>query len=135
MMLTIPTMTPSSHSSCVSVEKSRKVRQNFTEVSISPNEVVPADPFMKPISIPPPATLRAAKLSPWWPQYKAATIVENDGHLKNRTWELVKKSSIPYGKSILRGKWVFDDKRDEFGKIFEIQSSLCCHGLHSKKGN
>ena len=66
-------------------------------------------------------------------QYKAATIVENDGHLKNRR-ELVKKSSIPYGKSILRGKWVFDDKRDEFGKILKFKARYVVMGFTQKKG-
>ena len=72
--------------------------------------------------------------SPWWPQYKAATIVENDGHLKNRTWELVKKSSIPYGKSILRGKWVFDDERDEFGKNLKFKARYVVMGFTQQKG-
>src|SRR6478672_4716376 len=69
------------------------------------------DPFAKPISIGPPKALREARLSPWWPQYRAAAQVEYDGHLLSKTWELVPRSSVPKGKNILRDKWVFDDKR------------------------
>jgi hypothetical protein len=60
---------------------------NFTSVTVSPNETVPSDPFLKPVGIPPPVTLREARLSPWWPQYRAAMDVEYQGHRKNGTWE------------------------------------------------
>ena len=62
-----------------------------------------SDPFDKPMGAPPPETLREARLSPWWPQYKEAMQKEYDGHIKSGTWELVSKQSIPKGKNILRG--------------------------------
>ena len=111
--MTLFTPAPASSTSSVPIlaPKSQKTVQNYTSVDSSPNESVPSDPFLKPVGIPPPTTLREARLSPWWPQYRSAMDVEFQGHLKNATWELVKKASIPFGKSILRGKWVFDDKR------------------------
>ena len=48
-----------------------------------------ARPMEKPMSIGPPETLREARLSPWWPQYKAAMVVEIDGHVENQTWIVV----------------------------------------------
>ena len=115
-------------------EKTLGSMGNFTAVKISPIEKVPLDPFLKPVGIPPPATLREARLSPWWPQYQIAAGVEYDGHIKNGTWELVEKSSIPRGKNILRGKWVFDDKRDEKGKILKFKARYVAMGFTQKKG-
>ncbi len=43
------------------------------------------NPLEKPVSIPPPETLREARLSPWWPQYRDAMQVEYDDHLENKT--------------------------------------------------
>jgi hypothetical protein len=104
-------------------------------VAISSNESVPSDPFLKPVGIPPPATLREARLSPWSPQYKLAMDVEFQGHMKNGTWALVKKASIPFGKNILRGKWVFDDKRGEDGKIIKFKARYVAMGFTQKKGS
>ena len=92
------------------------------------------DPFAKPISIGPPKTLREARLSPWWPQYRAAAQVEYDGHLLSKTWELVPKGSVPKGKNILRGKWVFDDKRGEDGRILKFKARFVAMGFTQKEG-
>ena len=88
----------------------------------------------KPMSIPPPSTLREARQSPWWPRYKRAAEEEIEGHLKNQTWELVLISSIPYGRNILRGKWVFDDKRGEDGKLLRFKARFVAMGNTQKKG-
>jgi hypothetical protein len=105
---------------------------NFTSVPVSAN--IPVDPFKKPIGILPPKTLREARISPWWPEYKKACQVEYDGHIKNGTWVLVQKSSIPKGKNIMRGKWVFDDKRDEKGNIAKFKARFVAMGFTQKKG-
>jgi len=88
----------------------------------------------KPVGIPPPKTLREARLCPWWPEYKKAAQTEFDGHLKSQTWTLVPRSSVPPGKNILRGKWVFDDKRDEAGKIIKFKSRFVAMGFTQKYG-
>ena len=88
----------------------------------------------KPLGIPPPENLGEARRSPWWKHYKEAAQVEYDGHLKNKTWELVHKSSIPARKNILRGKWVFDDKRGEDGKMTRFKARFVAMGNTQKKG-
>ena len=90
--------------------------------------------MQKPISIGPPKTLREARLSPWWPQYRAAAQIEYDGHIQSGTWDLVPKASIPPGKNILRGKWVFDDKRGEDGKILKYKARFVAMGFTQKEG-
>ena len=68
-------------------------------------------PMEKPLAIEPPATLGEARRSPWWPQYKAAMGVELDGHAENKTWTVVPRSTMPRGTNLIRGKWVFDDRK------------------------
>ena len=88
--------------------------------------------FDKPLSISPPATLREAKLSPWWPYYKKAIQAEYDGHLESKTWETVPLKSVPFGKNILRGKWILDDKRGEDGKILKFKARFVAMGNTQK---
>jgi hypothetical protein len=106
---------------------------NFSNVEVDENPDY-SDPFSKPVSIGPPKTLREARLSPWWPQYRDAAQIEYDGHIKSKTWQLVEKSSIPPGKNILRGKWVFDDKRGEDGKILKFKARFVAMGFTQKEG-
>ena len=73
-------------------------------------------------------------LSPWWPQYKIACQVEIDGHETNKTWELVPITQVPKGKNILRGKFVFDDKRGEDGKIARFKARFVAMGYTQKYG-
>jgi hypothetical protein len=89
---------------------------------VQPNIDFRKNPRDKPISIPPPQTLREAQLSPWWPEYKDAMHVEYDGIIENNTWEIVLRSQMPSGANLVRGKWVFDDKRDEDGKILKFKA-------------
>ena len=88
--------------------------------------------FDKPISISPPATLREAKLSPWWPHYKKAIQAEYDGHLESKTWETIPIKNVPFGKNILRGKWILDDKRGDDGKIVKYKARFVAMGNTQK---
>jgi hypothetical protein len=106
---------------------------NFTDVLRTP-EKLPTDPFKKPIGIPAPATLREARLSPWWPEYKKASQLEYDGLLKNKTWELVPVSAVPKGKTIIKGKWVFADRRTETGLISKFKARFVAMGFMQRKG-
>ena len=108
----------------------KKTSTNFTNVSqqILP---VPTNPYDKPISISPPATIREARLCPWWPQYKEACDAEYQGHVDAGTWELVAR---PNGKNILRGKWVFSDQRGEDGKISKFKARFVAIGSSQKYG-
>jgi hypothetical protein len=92
------------------------------------------NPLEKPISIPPPQTIREAVLSPWWPQYKEAMKVEYDGAVQNGTWTLIPRSDMPPGSNLIRGKWVFDDKRDEKGKILKFKARFVAMGFTQKQG-
>ncbi len=106
---------------------------NFSNVALE----IPPDmknPFDKPIAIPPPATLREAKLSPWWSEYKKAAQLEYDGHIDAGTWEIVPITSVGSGKNILRGKWIFDDKRGEDGKILKFKARFVAMGCTQKFG-
>ena len=86
------------------------------------------------MSIGPPETLREARLSPWWAQYKAAMDVEMDGHKENSTWEVVDRGKMPRGTNLIRGKWVFDDKRGEDGKILKFKARWVACGYSQKPG-
>ena len=88
--------------------------------------------FDKPLSISPPATLREAKLSPWWPYYKKAIQAEYDGHLESKTWVSIPLKNVPSGKNILRGKWILDDKRGEDGKILKFKARFVAMGNTQK---
>jgi hypothetical protein len=95
---------------------------------------LPTKPADKPTYIPPPKNLREAMLSPWWPQYKIAAQVEIEGLEKNQTWELVPITQVPRGKNILRGKFVFDDKRGEDGKILRYKARFVAMGYSQEYG-
>ena len=114
-------------------QRLRELQNNFTHVE-KDIQKIPVDPILKPLEIPPPKTLKEARLSPWWPQYEEAAQKEYDGHLKNGTWTLVPISSIPPGKNILRGKWVFDDKRNEAGQILKFKARFVVMGFTQKPG-
>lgn len=92
-----------------------------------------SDPFAKPVGIAAPETLREAKQSPWWPQYRKAAEDEIKGHEDSKTWILVPHSSLPKGTNILRGKWVFDDKRGEDGKMTRFKARYVAMGFTQKK--
>ena len=88
--------------------------------------------FDKPLSIAPPATLREAKLSPWWPLYKIAIQAEYDGFLASNTFEKVLLKNVPKAKNILRGKWILSDKRGEDGKILKYKARFVAMGNTQK---
>ena len=107
------------------------LKTNFSQAE--PEEKMDRDdPFGKPVGIPPPRTLREAKMSPWWPQYHDACQAEIDGHKKSGTWDLVDFSTIPKVKNILRGKWVLDDKRGEDGRVLKFKARYVAMGNTQK---
>ena len=112
-------------------EKIFSVEQKYAEVGELVEVSAEQD---KPISIPPPKTFREAMLSPWRKQYFQAAQKEIDGHVKSETWTLIPRSQLPRGKNILRGKWVFTDKRDERGKIVKFKARFVAMGFTQKFG-
>jgi hypothetical protein len=78
--------------------------------------------------------MREAKLSPWWADYRKAAEDEIAGLEKRGTWELVPIADVPKGKNILRGKFVFDDKRDTLGKLVRFKARFVAMGFTQKEG-
>lgn len=122
---------PVRHSSRVIAAPSRLTYERKYIQSALAVEAAPVD---KPMSIPPPKTLREAKLSPWWPQYKRGTEEEIAGLERNQTWDLVPISDVPKGKNIIRGKFVFDDKRGQDGKVIRFKARFVAMGFTQKPG-
>ncbi len=112
-------------------ERLAQLQFSSVEPEVAPNF---SQPYDKPVGIAPPKTYREASLSPWWPQYKEAAQKEVDGHVLSRTWELVLKKDVPHGKNVIRGKWVFDDKRGEDGKIVKFKARFVAVGSSQKHG-
>ena len=74
-------------------DKAEKNYVNLTQSDPLPD--LKKSNFDKPLAIAPPATLREAKLSPWWPFYKVAIQTEYDGHIESGTWEKVLLKNVP----------------------------------------
>ena len=106
---------------------------NFSTV-VPSEKFDPTLPFEKPLAIGPPPTLGEARRSPWWTQYKAAMAKEMNGHSENKTWVVVPRNSMPRGTNLIRGKWVFDDKRGEDGKILKFKARYVACGYSQKPG-
>ena len=67
-------------------------------------------------------------------EYKKAAQIEYDGHIAAGTWEIVPLKTVPFGSNILRGKWIFDDKRGEDGKILKFKARFVDMGCTQKYG-
>ena len=52
----------------------------------------------------------------------------------NKTWTVVDVASIPYGRRIIRCKWVWKIKRDELGQIARYKSRLVACGNAQEAG-
>ena len=86
------------------------------------------------MSIGPPLTFGDVLRSPWRPQYQDAMKKEMAGHAENKTWTVVPRSQMPRGTNLIRGKWVFDDKRGEDGKIVKFKARYVACGYSQKAG-
>jgi len=70
-------------------------------------------------------SLKEAKASPDWPEWKDTITAKLDQHWEKGTWELVDKpaDAIP-----LTNKWVFVKKRDKQGNIIKNKARLVVRG-------
>lgn len=50
---------------------------------------------------------------------------------KNETWELVPR---PEGKNVIGGKWIFQNKLDESGKVVRNKARFVCKGYAQQEG-
>ena len=60
--------------------------------------------------------------------------VEFDGHKERKTWQIVARGAMPRGTNLIRGKWIFDDKRGEDGKILKFKARWVACGYSQKPG-
>ena len=80
-------------------------------------KVAPAVPMSMPPGIPKPRNRKEAmSREEYWPYYHEAEKVEYNTILENGTWEYVDRNDIPRDKKIIRGRWVYDHKKDDQGK-------------------
>ena len=112
----------------------RDVDPSQPAAKFSTVESIPEATPQKPMEILPPKTLWEAKMCPWWSDYRKAMQIEYDGHLKAGTWEEVPLASLPKSRNILRSKWVFDDKRDERGRMLKFKARLVAMGCTQREG-
>ena len=55
-------------------------------------------------------------------------------HHENSTWRLVRRDSVPKGSKILRTKWVYDDKKGQWGEIIRFKARLTAMGNFQREG-
>ena len=60
--------------------------------------------------------------------------VEYGGLTENRTYDVVKRISMPRGTNLIRGKWIFSDKRGEDGKIIKFKARWVACGYSQVPG-
>lgn len=78
-----------------------------------------------------PQTLKQAKDSPQWPEWKAAMESEMQSLIENETWELTK---LPSDRKVITGRWVFKIKHGVDGKILRYKARWVVHGYKQLEG-
>lgn len=73
-----------------------------------------------------PQTYAEAMSSPEATQWKNAVRADLRSHLKNHTWDLVRRTP---GMKVIESKWVFALKRDEHGTITRYKARLVAFGF------
>lgn len=108
-----------------------------SKISAAASEIVfLQSPFTsKDPNSPVPRNRREAMNSDYWSDYYAAEQEEMQNHTKNLTWHLVPRSQVPKGATILRTKWVYDDKKGPDGSIVRFKARLTAMGCFQKAGD
>ncbi len=81
-----------------------------------------------------PSSYREAMLSRDAAKWRAAAVAEFDGCVAQRTWVLVKRSSLPRGTNIIPVKWVFKIKTDENGVVSKYKARITPKGFKQRHG-
>ena len=98
-------------------------------------KVIPNDPATKPMSIPAPRNRKEALVSPWWPGYYQAELLEMKSLLANNTWQLCPRSDVPAGVNVLRDRWAYSDKLSPGGTSIEkFKARLTVMGCFQQAG-
>jgi hypothetical protein len=95
------------------IERGEPVRRSTREKK-APERLVFLSTPIPPPEILPPKTLGEARKSPFWPGFEEAISSEISSLEKNQTWEYIDLKSLSRGTNVLRSKFVFDIKRDNF---------------------
>jgi hypothetical protein len=64
-------------------------------------------------------------------KWEGAMEEEFQAHIKNGTWELVKR---PVGVNVIPSRWVFKTKRDENGNVVKYKGRGVAKGCSQKEG-
>lgn len=78
-----------------------------------------------------PQSLKEALQSTQADQWRAAMKMEIDTLLQNDTWKL---ETLPEGRRVLSGKWVFKLKKDQQGRIVKHKARWVVRGFEQKNG-
>lgn len=81
-----------------------------------------------------PSSYREAMVSPDGEKWRAATLAEFDGCVAQRTWVLVKRSSLHSSTNIIPVKWVFKIKTDENGVVTKYKARITPKGFRQRHG-
>ena len=111
-------------------------RINPTVLPVTANaKIIPNDPATKPMSIPAPRNRKEALVSPWWPGYYQAELLEMKSLLANNTWQLCPRSDVPAGVNVLRDRWAYSDKLSPGGTSIEkFKARLTVMGCFQQAG-
>ena len=91
------------------------------------------DPRLLPSSTPPPRNRNEAMRSPYWKHWLAAEKVEVAALNALGTGELADRKDVPKGAKVLKGRWVYDWKKEE-GKIIFAKARYTVMGCFQTEG-
>lgn len=81
-----------------------------------------------------PSSYSEAMMSKDREKWRTAAKAEFDGCVAMKTWELVKRSSLPQDTNIIPVKWVFKIKTDENGVVTKYKARITPKGFKQKHG-
>lgn len=81
-----------------------------------------------------PQSHREAMASADATKWRAAEKAEFDGCVAAKTWELVRRESLPAGTNVIRVKWVYKVKTDETGAVTKYKARITPKGFMQRHG-
>jgi hypothetical protein len=67
-------------------------------------------------------------------EWERAMDQEIMNHEQNGTWEVLKRSEVPNGKQVLKGRWVYALKKNEKGEVTLFKARWVGKGFQQKPG-
>ena len=81
-----------------------------------------------------PASYREAMACGERPQWVEAMKSEIEGCIKQHTWDLVRRDSLPSDANVIPCKWVFKIKTDELGRVTKYKARITPKGFKQRHG-